>query len=148
MLLLAWMYALAFGVPEALALPFRPVSLSWQVPAHWLRGRSALMQTLIWGFTLGPGIVTRNPYAGMWLLPVFLTLNHSLVVDLGIGVAIGFAHGGARAFGVLSTRHNLDACGSSILTQWRWRVADGLLLLFGAGSFTGAVLTWLLALSH
>jgi len=148
MLLVAWMYALIFGVLEALALPFRPVSLAWQVPAAWLQGRSALAQTLIWGTGLGPGFVTRNPYAGMWLLPVLLTLNHNFLANIGLGVAIGIAHGGARAFGILLTRRNLDACGSSILTQWRWRVADGLVLLFGAGSFTTAVLSMLLTLPH
>lgn len=148
MLLVAWMYAFVFGLLEALALPFRPVSLAWQVPAQWLQGRSALAQTLIWGIALGPGLVTRNPYASIWLLPVLLTLNHNFLTNVGIGVVIGIAHGGARAFGVLSTRRNLDACGLRILAQWHWRVTDGLLLLFGAGSFTAAVLTMLLTLAH
>ena len=148
MLLVAWMYALVLGLLEALAIPFRPLSLNWQVPAQWLQGRSAFVQTLIWGAALGPGFVTRNPYAGIWLLPVLLTLNQHFFTNLGIGIVIGTAHGCTMAIGVLLTRQNLDTCGSGILMQWRWRVADGLILLFGAGSFTAAVLTILLTLSH
>jgi len=148
MVFVAWIYALVFGLLEALAIPFRPVSVVWQVPAQWLQGRSVLVQTLIWGIALGPGLVTRNPYVGMWLLPVLLTFNQHFFTNLSIGVGIGIAHGGARALGTLVARHNLDACGSSILTQWRWRIADGLILLFGAGSFTTAVLTMLLTLPH
>jgi hypothetical protein len=148
MLLVAWMYALVLGLLEALAISFRPLSLNWQVPAQWLQSRSAFAQTLIWGTALGPGFVTRNPYAGIWLLPVMLTLNQHIFTNLGIGIVIGIAHGGARAIGVLLTRQNLDTCGSGILKQWRWRVADGLMLLFGAGCFTATVLTILLTLSH
>ena len=32
--------------------------------------------------------------------------------------------------------------------EWRWRVADGLMLLFGAGGITAAVLSMLLTLFH
>jgi hypothetical protein len=144
MVVIAWLYALTFGVLEAFALPFRPLSLAWQVPAQWLQGRSTFVQNLIWGMTLGPGLVTRNPYAGMWLLPILLTLNHNVFTDVGIGVVIGITHAGMRAFGILSTRRHLDECGSHILKQWRWRVSDGLLLLLGAGSFTAAVLATIL----
>jgi hypothetical protein len=135
MMAVAWLYALVFGVLEILALPFRPPGLSWQVPAQWLKGRSPRVQTLIWGTALGPGLVTRNPYAGMWVLPLLLTFNHDLLTAIGIGVLIGLAHGGARALGVLYAHERLRGCEVpyTILTQWRWRVADGLLLLFVAG---------------
>jgi hypothetical protein len=144
MMIIAWMYAFTFGVLEAFALPFRPPSLAWQVPAHWLQGRTTWAQNLIWGMALGPGLITRNPYAGMWLLPIFLTFNHNVLTDIGIGILIGLAHAGMRVFGIFSARRHLDACGSHILTQWRWRVGDGLLLLFGAGSFTAAGLAVIL----
>lgn len=141
MLLLALIYALVFGVLETLTLPFRQLSSSWQVPAQWLIGRSARAQTLIWGAALGPGLVTRNPYAGIWLLPVVLTINHSFLFDVGFGLLIGAAHGTARAFSILRTSRNPDADGLRIvLTQWRWRVADGFLLLLGGGGFAAAVL--------
>jgi hypothetical protein len=140
-LLAALVYALIFGLSEALALPLRSPSLTWQVPAQWLRNRPASVQTLIWGITLGPGFVTRNPYAGMWLLPLFLAFNQPLLASVGIGIAIGIAHGGSRSFGILAARSKLDACGSIILTQWRWRVTDGLLLLFGSGYLAVSVLT-------
>lgn len=134
----AWAYALGFGVCEALGFPFRTLDLKWQVPAQWLQGRSARAQTLIWGIFLGPGIVTRNPYAGMWLLPLLITLHHNRFVAVSVGVAIGVAHGGARALGVLNNRKNLGtSCTHSVvLKQWRWRLADGLALLLAAGGLT------------
>ncbi|MDQ6660024.1 MAG: hypothetical protein M3Z24_03550 [Chloroflexota bacterium] len=106
------------------------------------------MQTLIWGMTLGPGFMTRNPYAGIWLLPVFLTLHHNLLINVAIGLIIGITHGTARAFGVIYTHRNLDTCGLSILTQWRWRIVDGLMLLLVAGYLTTYVLPMLQLLSR
>jgi hypothetical protein len=142
MLLAGGIYALVFGSLEVLAIPFRQLSSTWQVPAQWLQGRSALAQSLIWGVALGPGLATRNPYAGMWLLPVLLMVNSNLWIDMGIGVLIGLTHGGARALEVLKMRRNVPACGLefTLLTQWRWRVADGLLLLVGAGCFAAFLL--------
>lgn len=147
-LFIAWIYALILGLLEALAIPFRPISLAWQVPAQWLSNRSTRVQILIWGIALGPGLMTRNPYAGIWLLPLLLVLHQSILTNISIGILIGIAHGGARVFGILSTRRNLSACGSSLLTQWRWRFADGLMLLFGAGCLTVAALSTFLTQPH
>ncbi len=139
--LIAGIYALVFGMCEALGLPFRPFGLAWQVPAHWLKGRSARMQALIWGACLGPGLLTRNPYAGMWLLPLLLPLIHGRFAAMSVGIAIGVAHGGGRAFGVLRNRKHLNgSCTDSIiLTQWRWRLVDGLALLLVAGSLASII---------
>ena len=53
-------------------------------------------------------------------------------------MAVGIAHGGARAFGVLNNRKNLgtSCTHSEVLKQWRWRFADGLALLLAAGGLT------------
>lgn len=141
----AGLYALVFGLLETLAVPVQQLGLAWQVPAQWLRGRSALAQTLIWGTTLGPGLMTRNPYAGMWLLPILLTISQHFWVNVGIGILIGLAHGSARALGIARLHNNLGACevGITLLMQWRWRVADGCLLLLAAGSFTAAALAFI-----
>lgn len=133
--LIASVYALGFGVCEVLGFPLWPPDSKWQVPSQWLEEHSAVVQTLIWGLSLGPGLLTRNPYAGMWLLPFLLTLSHDRLTATGVGIAIGIAHGGARALGILNNRKNLGASCTPyvVLTQWRWRLADGLALLLAAG---------------
>lgn len=139
----AWIYAVVYGTFEVLSVPIRPPSTSWQVPAGWLKERPALVQALIWGVSLGPGILTRNPYAGMWLLPVLLIFPQVTSVGFGLGLLVGAAHGGARAFGILSTRRYARICGGDrvLLTQWRWRLADGLMLVAGAGLVAGMALS-------
>lgn len=145
MSLIACAYAFRFGILETLRGPFRVPSLAWQVPAHWIKG-PPMVQTLIWGSLLGPGLVTRNPYAGMWLLLLLVTLNHNLPSALGLGIAIGAAHGTARALGVLSNRKRMDTHCAPILilgTQWRWQFVDGLTLLLAASALAAYVLSLL-----
>lgn len=48
------------------------------------------------------GLITRNPYAGMWLLPFLLALSHPLLTTIFLGAAIGTIHGAARAGGTHS----------------------------------------------
>jgi hypothetical protein len=91
--ILALLYALFFGGLETLGLTFRAPSLAWQVPAHWIKGKSISIQAIIWGALLGPGLVTRNPYAGIWILPLLLALHQVVVqdsskADLALSVAI------------------------------------------------------------
>ncbi len=146
MLLLAWVYAFGFGVCETLALPAQAPSLTWQVPAHWVEKRSATVQSLIWGASLGPGLVTRNPYAGIWLLPLLLALNQNLLIAAGVGIAIGIAHGGARALGVVRNRTCIEATQAHLLIlgeQWRWKYLDGLALLLAAGALAADMLSLL-----
>ncbi len=66
-----------FGLCEVLRIPFRQLGLSWQVPGSWVTGRTAVTQTIIWGACLGPGLMTKNPYAGTWMLPLLLVLAPS-----------------------------------------------------------------------
>jgi hypothetical protein len=144
--LLAWVYALGFGLFEVLGLPMRTPGFSWQVPAPWIKGRSAAVQTLIWGTLLGPGLVTRNPYAGIWLLPLLLALNQNALTAIGIGLAVGLAHGGARAFGIISNRtciRDPDAHIFILGNQWYWKYLDGLALLLAAGALAAYMLSLL-----
>lgn len=132
-------YALLYGLTESLGLPFRSPGLVWQVPAHWVNGRPAAVQTLIWGVTVGPGLVTRNPLAGMWLLPLLLAFNQSLLV----AILVGAAHATARALGVLHNRQRIEGACSDLAilgSQLRWRYADGLALLMAAGVLIGYAL--------
>lgn len=140
-------YALWFGSREALGVPARVPGLAWQVPPKWIDGRPWPFQALVWGVTLGPGLVTRNPYAGMWLLPLLLAFQHTFWSALLLGLFVGAIHGSARFLGVLRNRRELDANLEyehlRILgTQLRWQHIDGLLLLLSAG----ALVVYLLSL--
>ena len=131
---------------EMLQVPFRPLGLSWQVPAHWLLGRSSLARTLVWGTILGPGLATRNPYAGMWLLPLLITLSPTVFVAMVTGMAVGAAHGGARAVGVLSNERHRDITCSPVVVlgaQRHWQFMDALALSLAAGALGAYVLALL-----
>ena len=137
--LIALAYTFWFGLLETLGLSFRPIEIGWQVPSRWIDGRPAMVQALIWGTTLGPGLVTRNPYAGIWLLPLLIALNQSLLIAMVVGIAAGIAHGGARVLGVLSNRRSMDmdeeyAHLKILGAQFRWQYIDGLALLVAAGA--------------
>jgi hypothetical protein len=140
--LLALAYALYFGLGEILEFRRLRLSLAWQVPSHWIRGRPAIVQTLIWGTSLGPGLITRNPYAGIWLLPFLVVLDRSLHMTIVVGMAAGAAHGGARAIGVLRNRNcmSTDAYLKIMGAQQRWQYLDGLALLLAAGALAAYAL--------
>jgi len=143
--LLAVLYALRFGLLETAGSGFRPLGLAWQVPSSWIKGRPAALQTLIWGTTLGPGLVTKNPYAGMWLLPLLVAFSPSMLVAMAVGLAIGGAHGLARALGVLRNRRCIDMDENAYLrildAESRWKFVDGLALLLAAGALAAYVLS-------
>jgi hypothetical protein len=132
---LAALYALRYGLAETLDFPLQPPGLRWQVPARWIKGQPLALRVLTWGALLGPGLVTRNPYAGLWLVPFLVGLNGHLVVA-GL---VGAAHGGARALGVLHNHRRV--CDMADVTTWQalwhWRLWDGALLLIGAGGLVG-----------
>ncbi len=134
---LALAYALWFGLNELVEFSRIRLSLAWQVPSHWVKGRSALVQTLIWGTSLGPGLITRNPYAGIWLLPFLIALDRDPAMTFIVGLAVGAVHGGARAIGVLRNRScmrsDVDAYLKIMGAQQRWQYLDGLALLLAAG---------------
>ncbi|MGH2532602.1 MAG: hypothetical protein ACRDJW_09875 [Thermomicrobiales bacterium] len=140
----AVIFTLRYGLAETLNLPLQSPGHRWQVPARWIRGRTRTKGVLTWGALLGPGLIARNPYAGMWLLPFVVSLDQSL---LTAGL-VGGTHGTARALGVL---HNLRLdCNVADMTawnaQWRWRLLDGVLLLVSAGALVGQGM-WALATS-
>jgi hypothetical protein len=128
-------YALVYGISETLRFPIRSPSLRWQVPSTWVRHRSSRVRVLVWGAALGPGLLTRNPYAGMWLVPLALALVGDVRTGLACGAAAGAAHGVARAFGlrsnIRSDRGRTDF--ALVADQLRWKLVDGLALLVAAG---------------
>ena len=133
-------YALAVLLGVELPTP----ALNWQVPSSWLRGRPAPARALVWAGTLGPGLLTRNPYASMLLVPVLLGAAGSVPLGLAFGAAAGAAHGASRALGVLLVQHDLTKWSSHmfLLAYFRWKVVDRLFLSFAGGSLLVMALVW------
>ncbi len=67
-------YAVTYGLAETMRLPLRAPESRWQVPSTWVAGRTSQKRAVVWGVMLGPGVLTRNPYAGMWLVPLLLAV--------------------------------------------------------------------------
>ncbi len=131
---------------ETFGFPLRTPGLRWQVPERWLQGRSEGMRTMIWGMTLGPGWVTINPYAGIWLLPLLAGMGENLLMAGVVSGVAGAIHGGARAIGVLSNSKRIAANCSHLMIlgqQFRWRRRDGFILLLVAGTLAAYLLTLL-----
>lgn len=134
--IIAFGYASFFGFIESFGIPFRRFESKWQVPASWIKGRPSATQALIWGSLLGPGFVTRNPYAGIWLLPPLVGSHQNLGGAIIAGFLIGVTHGVSRATGVLRNRQylGLNSAALRILgARLRWQLADGIALLVGTG---------------
>lgn len=138
----AAVYGFLYGAVETLSLPVPVPGSRWQVPSHWVRGRSPRAGVAIWGAVLGPGLWTRNPYAGMWMVPLALAASGDAAVGALAGAAAGAAHGAARAAGVVAESNRAGASRVPerlIARQYRWRYADGALLLFAAGFFVSVL---------
>jgi hypothetical protein len=140
-LVLTFVYAVVFGVNEALELRWAAPTSQWQVPRGWAGPeRSFRRRAVIWGATLGPGLMTRNPYAGMWCIASLLVACGSLRVGLAAGVAVGLCHGIARAGGVVDNalRRPTDIH-LAMARYFEWRVRDGISLLFLAGALVAVI---------
>jgi hypothetical protein len=142
---LAVAYAVAFGIAELVGLPLRAPSSSWQVPPTLVRGRPGWAKTLTWGVFLGPGLLTRNPYASIWMLPLLLAGVGSPAVGAAAGALVGLLQGSARAVGVLGEQRTADTGEYylMVIRDMRWRRLDGADLLAVAvtvalGRFVGA----------
>jgi hypothetical protein len=95
------------------------------------------MRTLVWGATLGPGLMTRNPYAGIWLMPLLIAVTAGPLAGALTGATVGAAHGLGRAFATIEAvrvrSRGPRMPTEFVLHQLRWRLADGLALSFIAG---------------
>lgn len=148
----ASLYAFAFGVIETVGLRVSSPSIGWQVPLSWVRAPK-IDRMLVWGSLLGPGLFTRNPYAGVWLLPAAVVIQPSLIGAVSLGLGIGLAHGTTRALGVLRNAREPTSGTLALLvlarTQLRWRILDGAILLLASGAVTAHLMlalngrTWL-----
>jgi hypothetical protein len=125
-------YGAYFGAMEALGgrgIP--PPGSRWQVPQGFVRNATRRRKLVIWGAILGPGFLTRNPYAGFGMLVALAALAGNARLGLITGVAIGACHGTGRAVALL--RDAREASGleylSSVAKSLYWRHCDGLALV-------------------
>jgi hypothetical protein len=91
---------------------------------------------VVWGSLLGPGFVTRNPYAGFWLLPLAVAAAGSIGYGVLLAAAIGAAHSTGRAIGLLRDVRDIEGNSylESALRSMHWRMVDGFALLVAAGA--------------
>jgi hypothetical protein len=132
-----------------------PPGRQWQVPQSMLIDAAPRRRVLLWGAILGPGFLTRNPYAGFGLLPLAVaampgTLGAAgtgplagLRAGLVIAAAIGLAHGTARALALVRDLRDMGAVAPAsplvaqvtaaqltlLLKTVYWRRIDGVVLL-------------------
>jgi hypothetical protein len=148
-LLAAVLYGCVYGAAESFGVS-RPQApgRSWQVPQDFMIGASSRRRALVWGSILGPGFLTRNPYAGFGILPLLVAgigpaagaAAGRLAVGLTAAVMIGIAHGAGRAVALLrDVSRPQDDPFVLLLRTLRWRALDGLALLAIAGAVTMTV---------
>jgi hypothetical protein len=129
-------YAACYGLTEVtgwLGLP--PPGRRWQVPQTMVVGVSGPRRILVWGSILGPGFLTRNPYAGFGLLPLVVATADGVRAAVILAAAIGLAHGTGRALALLRDARRGPAADPMrlVLTSMYWRTFDGFALLVIAG---------------
>ncbi len=162
-LVLAAVYCCCYGVAELAGLGrLTAPGRRWQVPQSMMIDASPWRRVLVWGALLGPGFATRNPYAGFGLLPIAVAAVASSRPWAGVAlaVAIGLAHGGARAAALLRgiegpavlargdhpepPAGQPDAAGQLdlLLRTVYWRRLDGAMLLVVAATATVASVSY------
>jgi hypothetical protein len=129
-------YGLYYGLVEATSRPGLPApGRTWQVPAGWVDRTPPWRRSLVWGSLLGPGLATRNPYAGFGLLLLAVASVGNLRAGVVFAAAIGLLHATGRVLGLvrdLRTAVSADYL-QSVMRSLRWRRLDGFALLFFAG---------------
>lgn len=156
-----------YGVIELSGRPgLSPPGRRWQVPQTMLIDALPRRRVVVWGVLLGPGFVTRNPFAGFGLLPLTVAAMPGIGPAVGVGAVIGLAHGSARASALLRDVRDLSAAkvgnepakappGSAaidlvappthldmVLKTIFWRRLDGAALLTAAATGTLACLRY------
>ena len=144
-LVTAALYGCAYGVAEVCGLrwPAAP-GRRWQVPQDLLIGASGTRRLLVWGAILGPGFLTRNPYASFGMLVLLTASAGSLPAAIVVGAIIGAAHASGRAAALLrdSATPQLEPF-ALLLRSLRWRAFDGIALLAVAGAAIVTAGYWL-----
>jgi hypothetical protein len=129
-------YGCGYGAAEVFGLPWPgPPGRRWQVPQDLLIGFRGARRLVVWGTILGPGFLTRNPYAGFGMLVLLAASTGSPPGAIVVAAIIGVAHASGRAVALLrdSATAQLEPF-ALLLRSLRWRVLDGIALLVVAGA--------------
>jgi hypothetical protein len=132
----AAVYGCGYGAAEVFGLRWPgPPGRRWQVPQDLLIGSGGTRRLVVWGSILGPGFLTRNPYAGFGMLVLLAASIGRLPAVIVVGAIIGMAHATGRAIALLrdSAATKLEPF-ALLLRSLRWRVLDGTALLVIAGA--------------
>jgi hypothetical protein len=132
----AAVYGCGYGAAEVLGLRRRgPPGRRWQVPQDLLIGSSGARRLVVWGTILGPGFLTRNPYAGFGMLVLLAASAGSMPAAIVAATITGVAHAVGRAVALLrdSATAQLEPF-PLLLRSLRWQVLDGIALLVVAGA--------------
>jgi hypothetical protein len=138
----AALYGCGYGAIEVCGLPWPAApGRRWQVPQNLLIGVTSRRRVVVWGFMLGPGFLTRNPYAGFGVLPLLVAAaGRGWVVIISAGL-VGMAHAAGRGAALLrDVARQPDEPFALLLRSLRWRVVDGLALLVVAAAAATVVL--------
>jgi hypothetical protein len=132
-------YGLYYGLVEATNRPGLPApGRTWQVPAGWVDQPPPWRRSLVWGSLLGPGLATRNPYAGFGLLLLAVASVGDLATGVVLAAAIGLLHATGRVLGLVRDLRTVASADylQSVMSSLLWRRLDGFALLFFAGLAT------------
>jgi hypothetical protein len=129
-------YGLCYGLLELSGRAWPPPpGRRWQVPQELVIATGDRRRVLIWGAILGPGWLTRNPYAGFGLLPLLCLSAGDIAGAVVLAALIGAAHGCGRALALLrDARSAPSEPFALLLMSVRWRTTDGFALLLVAGT--------------
>lgn len=132
----AAVYGCGYGAAEVFGFRWPPPpGRGWQVPQDLLIGSSRAGRLVVWGTILGPGFVTRNPYAGFGMLVLLAASIGSLPAAIVFAATIGVAHAAGRAIALLRDSASAQREPFALLLRsLRWRVLDGMALLAVAGA--------------
>lgn len=89
---------LAYALHEVGLVSLPVPGREWQVPAHWVRN-SFYRSAVVFGGTVGLGVVTRVPYASFPILLAWLFVSG----NVGVGLASGLVYGALRAVSIYSS---------------------------------------------
>jgi hypothetical protein len=136
-------YSVAYGAMEWFRIPgLSAPGRTWQVPQGLVKGTQRSRRLVVWGLLLGPGFLTRNPYAGFGFLVLAVATPANVGKGVLVGAAIGGGHGVARGAALIRDARRaadvdfMNAARASL----QWRAVDGFVLLVGSGLAGGTLL--------
>jgi hypothetical protein len=123
--------------------PARVPQRAWQVPRPWIDQRGPWGRLAVWAATLGPGLMTRNPYVSYWAIVPALGALPDVGAAVAVGAAAGAAHGLGRFGGIVLRQRDRPGTDWNLLAVlWHIRLVrvDGLLLVAtGTAALIGIV---------